>query len=290
MVDKRNRTPLARWVLRPARFVAIVYLLVVVCMMFFEDSLIYFPSKYPDGDWTPPWGLSLEDAWFEATDGTKLHGWYVPCSKARGGQTILFCHGNAGNVTDRADIMAVLHARADASVLVFDYRGYGRSQGKPSEKGILADARAARMWLAKRENIAEADIVLMGESLGGAVAVDLAAKDGAKGLVLISTFTSLPDVAAYHYAWLPVRWLMQSRLDALGQIKKYKGPLLDMHGQADTIVPFKFGKKLFDAANEPKQLLVLPYHDHNDPPPEQFLEALKAFLDGLTPAGGEAAS
>ena len=264
MADKHSKTSWPRRILRPAGSVATVYLLVVVCMMFLEDSLIYFPSKYPEGDWKP-WGLSFEDAWFEAADGTKLHGWYAPKMGTGSMRSevpvpffnpILFCHGNAGNVTDRADIMAELHGKVGASVLVFDYRGYGRSQGKPNETGVLADARAARAWLAKRENVAEKDIVLMGESLGGAVAVDLAAKDGAKGLVLISTFTYLPDVAAYHYSWLPVRMLMHSRLDALGQIANYKGPLLDMHGQADTIVPIKFGRKLFDAANQPKQFFL----------------------------------
>ncbi|MGD0383832.1 MAG: alpha/beta hydrolase, partial [Thermoguttaceae bacterium] len=135
--------------------------------------------------------------------------------------------------------------------------------------------------LAKRENITEKDIVVMGESLGGAVAVDLAAKDGAKGLVLISTFTSLPDAAAYHYPIFPVRLLMRTRLDAIGQIANYKGPLLDMHGQSDTIVPIKFGRRLFDAANQPKQLLVFPHHDHNDLPPDQFFEALRTFLKKL---------
>ncbi len=255
-----------------------IYLLIVVCMMFLEESLIYFPSKYPEGDWKPR-GLEFEDAWFQAADGIKLHGWYVPREKPAA--IILFCHGNAGNVTDRADILEILHNVVGASVLVFDYRGYGRSAGKPNEKGILSDARAARAWLANREKIAEKDIVVMGESLGGAVAVDLAAKDGAKGLVLIGTFTSAPDIAAYHYPLLPVRLLMHTRLDALGQIANYKGPLLDMHGQADTIVPFQFGKKLFDAANEPKQLLVFPHHDHNDPPPDKFFEALEDFLKKL---------
>ncbi len=220
--------------------------------------------------------MSFEDAWFQAADGTKLHGWYVPRENPRA--VILFCHGNAGNVTDRADILEKLHNTAGVSVLAFDYRGYGRSEGKPNEKGILADARAARAWLAKRENIAEKDIVVMGESLGGAVAVDLAAKDGARGLVLISTFTSAADVAAYHYPFLPVRLLMRTRLDALGQIANYKGPLLEMHGEADTIVPIRLGRRLFEAANEPKQLLVFPHHDHNDTPPEEFYTELQLFL------------
>jgi uncharacterized protein len=283
-----------RRTLRLIRSAVIIYLLVVICMMFLEESLVFFPSKYPQGNWRPR-GLPFEDAWFQAADGTKLHGWYVPCEKLesskgtvpfsltrKSGQApILYCHGNAGNITDRVYILEKLHNIADASVLIFDYRGYGRSEGKPNEKGVLSDARAARAWLAKREKIAEKDIVVMGESLGGAVAVDLAAKDGAKGLVLISTFTSAPDVAAYHYPILPVRLLMHTQLDAVGQIANYKGPLLQMHGEADTIVPFKLGRRLFDAANEPKQLLDFPHHDHNDTPPDQFFDALKEFLKKL---------
>ena len=260
------------------RFVAVVYLLVMAFLMVFEESLIFFPSKHPEGDWRPT-GLSFEDAWFQAADGTKLHGWYVPHDSPQA--AILFCHGNAGNVTHRADILERLHDDVDASVLIFDYRGYGRSEGKPDEAGVLSDARAARAWLAKREKIAEKDIVLMGESLGGAVAVDLAAKDGAKGLVLISTFSSVPDVAAYHYPFFPVRLFMRTRLDAAGQIANYKGPLLQMHGQADTIVPIQLGRRLFDAANEPKQLIVFPRHDHNDFLPDQFFEALRLFLKKL---------
>jgi uncharacterized protein len=264
-----------RRILRLIRSAAIVYLVVMVCMMLLEDSLIFFPSKYPEGDWKP-WGLTFEDARFQAADGTKLHGWYVPHEKPMA--TILFCHGNAGNITHRAEILEKLHNTADASVLIFDYRGYGKSEGRPNEAGILSDARAARAWLANREKITEKDIVVMGESLGGAVAVDLAAKDGAKGLVLISTFSSAPDVAACHYPIFPVRLLMRTRLDAAGQIANYKGPLLQLHGEADTIVPFKLGRRLFDAANEPKQLLVLPHHDHNDTLPYQFFDALKDFL------------
>jgi hypothetical protein len=265
-----------RRILRLIRSAAIVYLLVVVCMMFLEESLIFFPSKYPEGDWRPR-GLAFEDAQFQAADGTKLHGWYVPHDSPRA--VILFCHGNAGNVTHRAYILEKLHLDVGVSVLIFDYRGYGRSEGKPNEAGILSDAWAARTWLSKREKIPEKDIVMMGESLGGAVAVDLAAKDGAKGLVLISTFTSIPEVAAYHYPVFPVRLLMRTRLDALGQIANFKGPLLQMHGEADTIVPIKFGRRLFEAANEPKQLLVFPHHDHNDTLPDQFFETLKIFLD-----------
>jgi uncharacterized protein len=159
-------------------------------------------------------------------------------------------------------------------VLIFDYRGYGRSEGKPSEAGVLADARAARAWLADREQLSSSDIVLLGESLGGAVAVDLAARDGARALVLESTFSSLPEVAAHHYPFLPVRWLMQTRFDSAAKIGDYHGPLLMAHGDADTIVPLSFGRRLFESANQPKRFLLLPHHDHNDPMPRAFYDAV----------------
>jgi fermentation-respiration switch protein FrsA (DUF1100 family) len=254
----------------------IVYLLVVLAAMFFENSLIFIPSRYPEGDWRPA-GLNFEDAWFQAADGTRLHGWYVPCPNARA--AVLFCHGNAGNITHRAGILEMLRREVGASVLIFDYRGYGRSEGKPDEAGVLADARGARNWLANREKIAPRDVVLMGESIGGAVAVDLAARDGARALVLENTFDALPEVAAYHFPWLPVRWAMRTRLDSAAKIGRYNGPLLQSHGDADTIVPLKFGRRLFAAANEPKQFLLVPGHDHNDPMPVDYYNALRTFLE-----------
>jgi len=253
-------------------------LVLVGVMMLFEESLIFFPSRWPEGDWSPA-GLVWEDAHFQAADGTRLHGWFVPHDSPRA--VVLFCHGNAGNVTHRADALQRLHDVVGVSVLVFDYRGYGRSEGSPNEAGVLQDARAARAWLARRAGVREEQIVLLGRSLGGAVAVDLAAADGARGLVLQSTFTSIPDVAAYHYPILPVRALMRTRLDAAAKIGGYHGPLLQSHGEADTIVPYALGQKLFEAAGDPKRFISLPGLDHNDPQPPEYDEALVQFLDAL---------
>lgn len=269
------RRRLLRWFKVVCLGVVLGYLFIVGTAMFLENSLIYFPSPYPDGDWNPK-GLVFEDAWFEAADGTKVHGWYVPKKNARA--AVLFCHGNGGNITHRVDKLQLLHSKSDVSVLIFDYRGYGRSEGSPDEQGVLADARAARTWLAKRENIPETQIVLMGESLGGAVAVDLAATDGARALILESSFSSLPDVAAFHYSWLPVRWLMRTRFDSAAKIGNYHGPLLMTHGDSDTIVPLPSAQRLFDAANEPKQFILLPKHDHNFPLPTSFYDAIGKLL------------
>ncbi|MFV2069211.1 MAG: alpha/beta hydrolase [Pirellulales bacterium] len=265
---------------RVARGAAVAYLTVLLLLMLFEESLIFFPTRYPEGDWHPA-GLTLEDAHFTASDGTRLHGWYVdhpdPCA------TLLFAHGNAGNLSDRTDMLRSLHAVVGVRVLIFDYRGYGRSEGQPDEAGIVADARAARQWLAERTDQSPSDIVLMGRSLGGGVVVDLAAHDGARGLVLESTFTSLPDVAAYHYPWwLPVRQLMQTRLDSLHTIKDYHGPLLQSHGDADEIVPFRLGERLFQAApNRSKQWITIPDGHHNDPQPASYYRQLRDWLDAI---------
>lgn len=243
-----------------------------------ERSLIFFPSRYPEGNWRPA-GLHFEDVWFTSADGTRLHGWYVP--HERPCAVILFCHGNAGNLSDRAGLMQILHDRVGATVMIFDYRGYGRSEGKPNELGVLADAQAARAWLAGRVGIAEKRIVLMGRSLGGAVAVDLAAHDGARALVLESTFTSIPDVAKTMYPWLPLHLLVQTKLNSADKIAAYHGPLLQSHGTVDRLIPYKIGCRLFDAANQPKQFIPIAGGDHNDPQNAEYYNELALFLDRL---------
>jgi fermentation-respiration switch protein FrsA (DUF1100 family) len=165
--------------------------------------------------------------------------------------------------------------------MIFDDRGYGRSAGVPSEEGILADARAARRWLATRSGVDENEIVLMGESLGAGVMVDLASRDGARALVLENAFTSLPDVAAFHYPWLPVRTLMRTRMDSAAKIGKFRGPLLQVHGDADTIIPFAIGQRLHAAANEPKTFVTIPGANHNDPRAPEFYAALDRFISEL---------
>ncbi len=253
------------------------YLLLVLLMMLLEKWFIFFPTS--DGDWNPPW-LKFEDAHFQAEDGTRLHGWYLEHPRPRA--VVLFAHGNAGNLSHRADLVEELRRRLHVTVMIFDYRGYGKSAGSPSEKGLLQDARAARRWLARRAGVPEHQIVLLGRSLGGGVMVDLAARDGARALVLDSTFTSLPDVGARHYPWLPVRWLMRTRLDSLSKIRHYRAPLLQFHGDADRIVPYELGRRLFAAAPGPgKRFVTLPGHDHNDPLPELFFRELDRFLDRL---------
>ena len=281
-----NRSGWTSWLLRRAAVLLLIYAGLLIMLSLLENSLLFFPMPYPAGNWNPA-GLPIEDAEFAASDGTKLHGWFLPHDQPRA--VVLFAHGNAGNITHRLDQLIHFWQQHRVSIMCFDYRGYGRSEGTPTESGVLDDARAARTWLAKRAGVGEQDIVLMGESLGGGVVVDLAARDGAKGLLLQNTFTSLPDVAAYHYWYVPVRLLMRNKLDSRALIGEYHGPLVQCHGDRDSIVPYELGKQLHEAANEPKILVTLRGHDHNDPmvyPGDPSLEeydiAVDAFFTALS--------
>jgi fermentation-respiration switch protein FrsA (DUF1100 family) len=247
-----------------------------------EARGIFRPDKYPRGEWDQT-AVLVQDAHFMAADGTKLHGWYVPHEKPRGHALLL--HGNGGNVTLLAQTLRTLNRRHNLAVLALDYRGFGKSDGQPSEKGLYQDARAARRWLAEQENIAESDVILMGVSIGGAVAVELAAHDGARGLVLVNTFTSLPAAAQLHWPWLPMSWFLATRMDSRAKIEDYRGPLLISHAEADEVVPFKHGEALYEAAPGPKRLITARGAKHNDPQPEEYRIALDEFLDQLPAVG-----
>lgn len=245
-----------------------------------EDACVYQPSQYPAGEWTDV-NLAFEDAWFQAADGTRLHGWYVPHPQPRA--VVLYAHGNNGNVADLADLLEHLNEEHALAVLAFDYRGFGRSEGSPDEPGLQEDARAARAWLAQRTGIAESDVVLMGRSLGGGVMVDLASRDGARGLILESTFTSLPNVARSHPLWYGAGWLMRSQFDSLDKLADYRGPLLLSHGERDRLIPHSHGRKLFAAAPGPKRMITIAGAGHNDPQSAEYYAALDGFLDSLPP-------
>lgn len=261
---------------------ALILILALVSgvVMLWEEAFIFFPAPYPEGDWTLPPGA--EDAYFTAADGTRLHGWFLEHPAPRA--VVLYCHGNAGNVTHRADVLLAFGHVVEASILVFDYRGYGKSEGRPDEPGVLADTRAARAWLARRTGVAEEEIVLAGQSLGGAVAAVIAGQDGARALILENTFTSISEMAAYHYPFLPVRAFLRTKLDALGHIRRYGGPVFVVHAEQDTIVPFEHGRRLYEAAPGPKEFMAVPRADHNDPLPMEYYRRLREFLAKLPPA------
>lgn len=203
----------------------------------------------------------------------------------------LYCHGSTGTVDKWAVLAGRLSQLHRLSILVFDYRGYGRSTGISYERGILQDAEAARNWLAKENGIRPCDVVLIGRSLGGAVAVDLASNGGARGLILESTFSSLPDVAEQHASWLLPEWNMTQRLNSVEKIKKYSGPLLQSHGDADQLIPLSLGKELFASAPGPKKFIVVPNGTHNDDHIRSCASEREFFLRNLprvTPARANA--
>ena len=240
-----------------------------------DERFLFQPSDASWGNYKPA-GLVFEDVFFKAEDGTNLHAWYCPCNDPRA--CVLFAHGNAGNVSFWSERMRELQQDYRVSVMIFEYRGYGKSEGKPTVPGVLKDARAAAKVLAKKAGVEESDLVVMGQSLGGAVAVHLAAEIQPKGLVLESTFSSFRDVADHHAKW--ASWMVpKSKLNSAEHIRRYKGPLLQFHGDADRVVPFKFGQKLHLAANEPKEFFHMEGGGHNTPLPRAYRWKLDDFFD-----------
>jgi fermentation-respiration switch protein FrsA (DUF1100 family) len=253
-------------------------LLIVLMLRWFEHSQVYHPDRVLTATGAEL-GRPFEDVRFKASDGVQLNGWFFPAStnSPRVPFALLLCHGNAGNISHRLDTCAALLATG-ASVFVFDYRGYGRSQGRPSEEGTYRDAQAAYQWL-RQKGFPGTNIIAFGESLGGGVAAELATRETVGGLVLQSTFTSIPDMGADLFPWLPVRWLGTIHYDTRSKLPLLKLPVLVMHSPADELVRFRHGQRNFAAANEPKLFWELR-GDHNDPlaDTKHFIAGLEKFL------------
>lgn len=217
-----------------------------------QDGLIYFPDRTVRV--TPSdMGLTYEDLELTTADGERIHAWHIPAADPQA-PWLLFCHGNAGNLSNRVERAMVLN-RMGVNLLLFDYRGYGRSSGVPSEAGLTRDAQACWNWI--RERTGPERIVVMGESLGGGVASALAAENRPAGLILESTFTSAVDLGAELYPWLPVRMLSRNRFDTRSRLPRVGCPVLVLHSPEDETIPYAHGRALFEAASEPKQFADL---------------------------------
>lgn len=259
------------------------YALVAAALWLGQGRMIYFPQE-PGRmlESTPAaLGLAHEEVALLTGDGVRLHGWYVPAPRSRA--SMLFFHGNAGNVSHRLESLRLFH-ELGLDVLIVDYRGYGRSEGSPDEQGTYRDAAAAWRHLADERRVAPERIVLFGRSLGGAVAAWLAEAERPAALVMESTFTSVPDVAAQRFPWLPVRRLARYRYDSLRRMAGVECPVLVMHSRDDEMIPFEHGERLHGAAGERAAPLVALRGSHSEAhlaSGEAYREALDAFLTPL---------
>lgn len=239
-----------------------------------ERSLLYYPVR-ADQHWqTPPSGLLVEDVWLQSPEGMRVHALWCPRSGAQG--SLLYCHGNAGNLSHRLSSVIQVGNALNRSVLVFDYPGYGRSDGIPSEAGCYASANAAYDWLTEREHPER--IVLFGKSLGGGVATDLALRKTHAALILAKTFTSIPDMARHVFPWLPIGRFLHNRFDSLAKIGRCPRPIFIAHGDRDELIPLEQGRRLFAAAPEPKRFFLMHGCGHNGPFPSDCLAALVDFI------------
>jgi fermentation-respiration switch protein FrsA (DUF1100 family) len=261
------------------------YLVVVVLTYFLQPRYVFFPSRQIAA--TPgQLGIKYETTSIRTSDGLSLDGWYVPTEQRHRG-VLLFLHGNAGNISHRLDSLMIFRDLG-LSTLIIDYRGYGRSEGRPGEAGTYRDADAAWSYLVNERGVSPDSIVVFGRSLGGAVATWLAERYAPRALIVESTFTSVPDLGAELYPYLPVRLLARIRFDALSRIGRAKCPVLVVHSRDDEIVPFSHGLRLYEAASPPKDFVEL-HGGHNDAmltSRRQYIEAMDAFLSEHLGSGG----
>jgi len=245
-----------------------------LCLLLYllQPKFVYFP--YSTLEATPKdAGLVYEDVTLTIKDNQKINGWFVPHPSPRA--TLLFLHGNGGNISHRLEKLSIYN-QLGLAVFIIDYRGYGSSTGKPSEQGTYLDAEAAWNYLTKDKAIPGNNIIIYGESLGGGVAVWLASQYQSKALIVESAFTSIADVGGHYYPYLPVKLLARIKYPSDERIKAVQCPVLFIHSPFDDIVPYKFGRQLFELANEPKSFLDIA-GDHNG----GFSQSGEIYINGL---------
>jgi fermentation-respiration switch protein FrsA (DUF1100 family) len=278
-----SRKPLRRRLLSLFLSIVFAYAIVLALVRVFESRLIFFPD-YPgrlEGDWHPR-GLNVEDVWLTSSDGVKLHAWWIPDERAR--FTFLSFHGNASNIANRAPTYEFLHG-THVNVLALEYRGYGRSEGKPSEAGVYRDAEAAYDYLVNSKGIDRRTIVCFGQSLGSAVATHLATHRQIAGLVLEAPFPSASRIARKIFWFLPgLSLLTYGQFDTRTWLKEIHAPVLIVHCNQDPVIPFQFGQEVYEGALPPKKFLQINGYCHEESSviaPTQYRTALREFLNSL---------
>lgn len=263
----------------------LAYLAICLLLYFRQDRFIFFPDMPGRQLVASPQAVNLdyEDVTVATRDGERIHSWFIPAENA--GITLLFCHGNAGNISHRLESIALFNSLG-LNVLIFDYRGYGQSTGHVSEPGFYHDVYAIWQELTVRRGIAAENIVVFGRSLGAAIASQLATRVKPGGVILESAFSSVPDMGAKLYPFLPVRLLARFRLNNLDHVQASQAPLLVVHSRDDEIIPFTQGERVFASAHEPKTFLPIR-GDHNGGflySGRFYLEGVEAFLIKYFPA------
>jgi hypothetical protein len=258
---------------------------VLVVMMLLENRLVYHPYSAADF-WEAPAGLSVEEVSFPSSENCAVHAWWCPMENWRPEDgALIYCQDNAGNLSMRTEPVREWLHDGRTSVLIFDYPGYGRSDGTATESGCYAAAQAAYDWLTMVKKVPAERILIYGASLGGGVATDLASRNPHRALILLMTFSSLPDAAGWHYPWLPTGWLMRNRFDSLEKISRCTKPIFIAHGTADRVVGFHLGQRLYAAAPEPKRFMRIEGGDHDERLPPEFFLSLKMFLSEVEEKG-----
>lgn len=288
-MERPARSHWLRWVVSAA----VLWGTIMITMAWFEESLIFFPERYPSGEWNPDiaargTGATIGDCDFSAADGIRLHGWLCEPGggEAPSGPVLLWFHGNAGHLAHRSEVLLLL-SRIPARVFIIDYRGYGRSEGRPTEKGLYRDGRAAWRYLIEEKGIDPSRIVIYGVSLGGAVAVDLAREVESAGLIVQSSFTSVPAMAKRYYPFIPT-WMIRTRLDSLAKIGEVTCPIMVAHSPADDVVPYECGERLFATARGDKRFVEIEGAGHNETwlvGGERYLDAVRGFVADCTNGG-----
>ena len=251
----------------------------------FEDSFIFYP--YARIEQTPARvRLAFEDVFFTTEDGVQLNGWFVPYPQAQ--TTLLWFHGNAGNISHRVENIKLLHDKVGINVFIFDYRGYGRSQGTVSEEGTYRDGAAALRYLLSRKDkdVDPKRLIFFGRSLGAAVAAEQALQYPCQALILETPFASIAKMARAAFPFLPITSLLRTRYDTEDKVRRIKTPLLVIHGDQDDIVPYNHGKQVFAAAPEPKEFYTIRGARHNDTyivGGDAYFAVLKNFIERAPP-------
>ncbi len=264
---------------RLAKVVFTTYLGALLVLMFFERALLFPAPSIENGDWHAD-KFGAQESFVESTDKTKIHVWTF--ANANSNRTLLFCHGNGETLGFLGEELADIRDRWNVNVVAFDFRGYGKTGGVATEADILSDSVAVAKWIDSNPQFRDHQRIVFGRSLGGASAVEIATKTKVDGLILDRTFSSIVDVAADRYFFFPIRLVMRNQFRSVEKIPNYIGPLLQVHGDVDEVVPYRYGKKLFDAcATQRKEFLKVVGLHHNDPWPKEFWDAGRKFIEKL---------